>query len=86
MRSVPLLTLFTCSQLLAVYAYVVTSWGTSNRLRLPPIDLNQRAKTCAANTGGKSIQGIQVDGGCRYTIKYGEAKRWEASKASSTVG
>jgi hypothetical protein len=85
MRTVRVFTIFSCSQLL-VAAFIVTSWGTSNRFQLPTLELGPRHKTCAANRGGKSIQGVQVDGGCRYTIKYGEAKRWETSKASSTIG
>jgi hypothetical protein len=65
--------------------YFVKSWGTSNRLGLPMID-REREKVCAINVGGKSVQGINVDGGCRYTVRYGNAKRWEASQVASSIG
>jgi hypothetical protein len=62
----------------------ISSWGTTNRLGLPMIDRNRN--TCSVNVGGKSIQGLNVDGGCRYTVRYGDAKRWESSQVASSIG
>jgi hypothetical protein len=64
--------------------FFISSWGTTNRLGLPMIDRNRN--TCAVNVGGKSIQGLNVDGGCRYTVRYGDAKRWESSQVASSIG
>jgi hypothetical protein len=64
--------------------FFISSWGTTNRFGLPMIDRNHN--TCSVNVGGKSIQGINVDGGCRYTVRYGDAKRWESSQVASSIG
>ena len=64
--------------------FFMSSWGKNNRFGLPMIDRNH--KTCSVNVGGKSIQGMNVDGGCRYTVRYGDAKRWESSQVASSIG
>ena len=87
LRTMLLSSLLVICPLLTVPAhsfFFISSWGTTNRLGLPMIDRNRN--TCAVNVGGKSIQGINVDGGCRYTVRYGDAKRWESSQVASSIG
>ena len=77
--------LLSCSLLTVVYGFFfISSWGGTNRLGLPMIDRSR--KICSANVGGTSIQGVNVDGGCRYTVRYGDAKRWEPSQFASSIG
>lgn len=61
-------------------------WGVTNKLPLPTVDLGRPATRCSVNIGGKVAVGQVVDGGCRYTVRYGEAARWGASVTSSSFG
>lgn len=35
--------------------------------------------TCSMNWNGTAITGIDDGGACRYTVRYGQAERWEYS-------
>lgn len=37
---------------------------------------------CTATWGSARVTGVELDGVCRYSVRYGAAARWEASMMS----
>lgn len=81
-----LITLYASLVSLSLTQALSLGWGTSGKLQLPTLDLGRQPNQCQVNIGGKVSVGQVVDGGCRYTLRYGDAARWAPSIASSSFG
>lgn len=57
---------------------------TVGTLAAPAVDLTSRQEAggCTINYNGTSISGLEANGTCRYTIRYGTAERWGYSTAA----
>jgi hypothetical protein len=82
----PMITILIWVSILSLAQAISLGWGTSNKLQLPTLGLGRQANQCQVNIGGKVAVGQIVEGGCRYTVRYGDAGRWAAATSSTSFG